>query len=563
MSRTRRLAAGGWLLAGLLAAGCRPGGAGTSAGAWLQDVAAPLGIRFTHVSGGTGDLLLPEMMGGGVAVFDYDGDGDLDLYLVNGNHKLPDAGRGGEVGDQLFRHEADGSFRDVSAEAGLADTGYGTGVAVGDVDNDGHPDVYVANLGPDQLYRNQGDGSFENVSERFGVDVPGFSSSATFCDYDRDGYLDLYVAQYVDFDPDHHCTSVAGQPEYCGPRSFRPVHDVLLHNDAGRGFRDVSVPAGIATSAAAGLGVVCEDLDRDGWLDFYVANDSYANDLWNNRRDGTFINRAVPLGAAFDPLGQPRGGMGVVAADLDADGRQDLFVTNLRDENNAFFRNLGPSGFADEAEAHGLGSPSLPYTGFGIAAFDLELDGDLDLAIANGRVKGYEPLPGARPPAPWNRLAEPNLLLLNDGQGHYQTAPESICGAFCAERDISRALAHADLDDDGDEDLVVTHIEGPAQIFRNDAPRQGHWLKVRPLGGAPGRLEPGTLVTATVGTRSLVRSVSPSAGYLTASLADLHFGLGQVERVDGLAVRWPDGTVERFPVDCIDCALVLRRGEGS
>lgn len=531
--------------------------------AWLQDDTERLGIDFRHSSGGTGSMYLPEMMGGGVAVFDYDGDGDQDLFFVNGNLDVPAFGRVGDVTDRLFRHEADGRFTDVTAQSGLGDIGYGTGVAVGDVDNDGHPDVYVANLGPDQLYRNQGDGTFRNVTQDFGIDMPGFTASSAFCDYDRDGFLDLFATQYVEFDPRQRCTSLAGEPDYCGPRSFRPVPAVLLHNEDGRRFTDVSGPAGITASAAAGLGVVCRDLDGDGWLDFYVANDGYANDLWVNQRDGTFKNQAVALGVALSALGLPEAGMGVLTDDLDRDALVDLFVTNLRDETNAYYRNLGPAGFVYDSEARGLGTPSLPFTGFGVVALDLELDGDLDLAIANGRVKDAVPLPGAIPPAPWNRLAEPNLLFLNDGRGFFKLAPPEVCGRFCSDVEISRALAAADLDADGDEDLVLTNIEGPAHVYRNEAPRAGRWLSVLALDPRYKRPEPGTVLTVTVGSRQLVRAVAPATSYLTSNPADVHFGLGEVDKVDQLALQWPDGLVETFAVACVDCAITVRRGEGQ
>lgn len=546
-------------LAALALAGC--GGGQT---AWWVEAPESSGLDFVYSTGGTGGLYMPEVMGGGVGVLDFDRDGDLDLYLVNGNRDVPGFGRDGGIGNRLYRQDPGGRFTDVTAAAGLGDEGYGMGVAVGDIDNDGFEDVYVTNLGPDQLYRNRGDGSFENRTAAAGIDLPGWSASAAFCDYDRDGWLDLYVTQYLQFDPSKRCTSITGEPEYCGPQSFPPLSDVLLHNEGDGRFRDVSEAAGLTRIAAHGLGVVCADLDDDGWVDFYVANDGDANDLWLNQHDGSFENQAIELGVAYNLRGQAQAGMGVLAGDVDGDERLDLFVTNLRDETNTLYHRQadGPS-FLDDTAARGLGASSLPYTGFGVVALDIELDGDLDLAIANGRVKRLDPLPGAAAPTPWDRLAEPNLLYINDGSGRFALAPEGTCGAFCDQIEVSRGLAGGDIDGDGDVDLLLGNLESPARVFYNQAPRAGRWLVVRAVDPGVGREAVGAVVTVQAGGQRQVRTIGRASSYLSSGAGDAHFGLGPVDRVESLDVRWPDGSRETFSIDCVDCAIEVRQGQGT
>ena len=368
-------------------------GEGAPAGAvWFRDVAASRGLSFVHETGAEGRLWMPEIMGAGAALFDYDGDGDLDVYLTNGA-----AGLGASPGDdaptnRLFAQQEDGSFTDVTEVAGLGDSGYGMGLAVGDIDNDGDVDVYVTNYGPDRLYRNRGDGTFEDVTRAAGIDVAGWSTSATFCDYDGDGLLDLYVARYVDYNPARPCTDAAGRPEYCQPKEFPSLADVLLHNEGNATFADVSEQTGVGLTRGAGLGVVCADLDLDGKPDFYVANDLDANQLWHNQGNGTFHDAATLLGAAFNLEGMAESGMGVLAEDLDRDTALDLFVTHLEGQTNTLYRNLGTvMGFEDQTAAAGLAQASLHHTGFGVAALDADLDGKLDLAVANGRVFGRKP----------------------------------------------------------------------------------------------------------------------------------------------------------------------------
>ena len=531
---------------------------------WFVEISDEVGLDFVHETGFTGDYHSPEIMGSGAALLDFDGDGDLDIYVTNGNTTLPDAGAttGGPL-NQLYRQDADGRFTNVTETSGLGDGGYGMGVAVGDVDNDGDVDVYVSNLGRDNLYRNDGSGKFSNVTEEAGIDVSGWSTSATFLDYDRDGYLDLYVTRYVTYDPDKKCFDPRGRPDYCSPKVFSPLHDVVLHNEGDGTFRDASEEVGISTTLAAGLGVVCDDFDDDGWLDVYVANDAYANQLWINQGDGTFRDKAFVLGAAYNINGEAEAGMGVVAADFDNDGGPDLFMTHLGVESNTLYHNLGGgAGFRDASGESGLGPSSLAFTGFGTAALDVELDGDLDLVVANGRVVRGTAERRTSVPAPLDVYAEPNLFFVNDGSARF-TLIERPVASLCATVEITRGLATGDIDRDGDLDILVSNIQGRARLYRNDAPRAGHWLGVRAVDPRLRRDALGARVTIHHGGARQVRTIGGGFSYLSSSAPEAHFGVGESEVVDRIRVRWPDGLTEDFDATPVDRSVTLVRGEGK
>ncbi len=541
-----------------------------AAAALFVDATDSWNVRFTHDSGAGGELLFPEMMGGGVAVFDADADGDLDLYFVSGAPRLGRSGAPGDSVNRLFLQGADGLYVDATDDSGLGDPGFGTGVAIGDVNNDGHEDVFVANFGPDRLFLGQGDGTFVDVTDTAGIAATGeadddWSTSAAFCDVDRDGHLDLYVVRYVVFDRNVRCTDKAGRREYCGPDNFVDRTDVLLHNRGDGTFRDISSQAGIDVVTGAGLGIVCVDLDDDGWPDIYVANDGDPNQLWINQGVGadggvTFIDDALIMGSSVNASGLEEAGMGVVAADFDNDLDFDLFLTHLRDETNTFYRNLGSGlGFEDQTTQVGLAAESTPYTGFGTAPVDIDLDGDLDLIIANGRVKQGEPLTEALP-APWNVYAEPNLLYLNDGDS-FHLANEAAA-AFASAIEVSRGLATGDLDGDGDLDLVLSNIESPARLYRAEPPR-AHWLLVDTIDPRLNRRAIGARVTVSSGELHQVRTVQGAMGYLSASDPRAHFGLGGLGSPVTVVVRWPDGLEETFEDIAVDQAIVLRRGEGQ
>jgi len=537
--------------------------AAAAAGAWFTDTTARSGLDFRHESGASGRLYLPEIMGGGVALFDADGDGDLDVYLVNQNRVLPETRRDDDTSNRLYLQQPDGTFVDATDLSGLGDGGFGMGVAIGDIDNDGDPDVYVTNYGPDALYRNHGDGTFEDVTRTAGIRVEGWSTSATFFDYDVDGFLDIYVAVYLDWDASKVCTSTSGRESYCGPKAFPAARDVLLHNNGDGTFADVSATAGIRTVTAAGLGVVSDDFNDDGRPDLYVTNDGHANNLWLNQRDGTFRDDALVLGAAYNLRGIPEAGMGVVAADFDGDGWPDLFMTHLGLETNTLYRNLGQGrGFSDMTDVVGLGLDSWHLTGFGTAALDVELDGDLDLFVANGRVKAAEPHANARVPAPWDELAEPNLFYLNDGSGRFANASAET-GELCARVEVTRGVAAGDVDDDGDVDLLVGNIHGPARFYTNQTDRAGTALRIRARDPQLGRDAIGARIRVISGDSVQARTITRGFSYLSSSPPIAFVGIPEGHDVDRIEVSWPGGSDEVFPGGLEPASRVLVRGQGE
>lgn len=530
---------------------------------WFTDITSEVGLDFIYETGATGRKHMAEIMGAGAALFDFDNDGDLDIYLVNGNHDVSGTASADKTRNRLYEQQADGRFVDRTNHSGLGDTGYGMGVALGDIDNDGHIDVYVTNYGADTLFRNRGDGTFENITVSAGTRVLGWSASAAFFDYNLDGFLDLFVTQYIEFNPDRPCFVNAGRRDYCAPKSRPALHDILFRNNGDLTFTDVSTQAGISSVAAAGLGVISEDFNDDGWPDLYVANDGYDNHLWINRQDGTFRNDGLIMGVACNVRGAAEAGMGVIAADFDNDTDIDIFVTHLRGESNTLYRNLGAGlGFDDATGGSGLGISSIPYTGFGTGAFDIELDGDVDLLIVNGRVVRGDVIDGTELLPPWDIYAEPNFVYLNDGRGHFQLL-EAQAEAFVRRIEITRGLAVGDIDHDGDLDVLLNNIESPARLYRNEAPRQGHWLFVRAIDPKLNRDAIGARITVTVAGRRMVRTITSAFSYLSASEPVAHFGLGRVNIVDRIDVRWPGGARERFGATPVDRLVRLNRGEGE
>jgi len=530
----------------------------------LAEVSAELGLSFSQSPGAHADYPLPASMGGGVALFDADSDGDLDLYLVNGHtdNDGPTGSRGEET-NALFLQDEAGRFQDATTASGLGDRGYGMGVAVGDVDADGDPDLYVTNLGVDRLFLNSGDASFTDGTDAASLGDEGWGCSATFLDYDSDGDLDLYVTRYVEFDEGDRsteCKGTLGRRDFCSPKTFQASADLLYENLGGGRFQDVSEESGIGRERAAGLGVVSADFDADGLLDIYVANDGYANHLWRNQGDGTFTEDAIQRGCALNRDGAPEAGMGVLAEDLNGDGAVDLFMTHLRNESNTLYKNLGGGHFTDATARAGIARPSLPATGFGTTALDIELDGDLDIVIVNGRVTRTDVAPGAGIPAPWDAYCESNMILLSD-QSRY--VPAQVTGDFEADVSVSRGLAKGDIDSDGDLDIVVTGIAGPTAIYRNDTPRSGSWVMVDARTGTPPRPAIGAVITLHAGGASWSRAARRGGSYLSSSPPTAHFGLGEVERYDKIEVRWPGGATESFPGGGVDQLVTLTEGGGS
>ncbi len=576
-ARDRRISAGPLAWFGLISLGLHGCGGDTSAGGapdpkaadgpasqLFTDVTASSGVRFSHGSGAAGNWVLTEIMGGGGALFDMDGDGDLDLLLLQGGAD-PGSSTTAQAGEghALFRNDGQGTFTDVSEGAGFESlTGYAMGAAAGDVDGDGDVDLYVSQQGTDALFLNEGGGRFKDATSAWGAGVEGWSTSAAFGDLDADGDLDLYVARYIELDPKIICNDAAGRRTYCPPGSGAPVHDVLLMNEGGS-FRDASAEAGLIGVPAPGLGVVLEDLTGDGRLDVYVANDGQANQLWVPDGEGGWRDEGSTRGIALNQNGFAEASMGVVVEDLDQDGLSDLFMTHLQEETHTLYRARGAGAFSDRTGQAGLGVMTRPNTGFGVTAFDVELDGDLDLAIANGRVR-IGPVPdGCELEGAWAQLAEANSLLIADGARFTDEKERAL--ALTGPLLVDRCVFQGDLDGDGDVDLVVSGNESAARVLRNDAPRAGDWITLDPRLDDASATGLGVQVSVTTPEFQLTRTTRASDGYQSSRDPRAHFGIpgarGGVE-VE-VELRWPDGLRERFAGLTTGRVHRLLRGSGE
>jgi enediyne biosynthesis protein E4 len=552
-----------WILAAvaLLAAACsRESSSAPRAGEpWFEDAAAAAGVDFVHDSGHRTRHFLPESVAGGCAIFDYDGDGWMDLYFTQAGPMEPDGKP--RKGNRLFRNRRDGTFEDATAKAGVGFEGVGLGCACGDYDGDGDTDLFVANVGRDVLYRNEGNGTFSDVTDRAGVAGPGFGSSAAFVDYDQDGDLDLFVAQYVNWSvgTEINCSNPNGEPDYCKPANYQsPALSVVYRNEGGGAFKDVSREAGIASDAGNGLGVACADLNGDGAMDFYVANDGDQNHLWINDGKGRFTEQGLVSGAAVNGEGVCEAGMGVAAVDLSNTGTFDLFVTNLVGETNTLYRNAGGASFGDETAAAGLAVPSRPFTGFGVGFRDFDHDGRLDLYVANGRVTRSPPTAENRDS---DRYAEPDQVYRGlDGAKFEEVFPRG--GTAAPILKAGRGAAFGDLDNDGDVDVVVANRDAGADVLRNVAPKAGNWIMLRVV-NPKGADAIGALVRAAAGGVTRSAYVMPSYSYCSSSDPRLHFGLGAAAEVSAVTVRWPGGKTESFGPFAAGKLHEVRQGTGK
>jgi hypothetical protein len=527
------------------------------------DVTSRSGPDFTHVNGASGELLLPEVIGSGGALFDFDNDGDLDLFAVQGGALRPDDRKTHGSRSRLYRNDlSPGSvpafrFTDVTDRSGIVSAGYGMGAAVGDIDNDGWVDLFVTALGSSQLFRNNGDGTFADVTARAGAADARWSTSATFFDYDGDGWLDLFVATYVNFQPDmkRACFSAGSARDYCNPAVYDPVPDRLLHNNRDGTFSDVTSRAGMAGSAGRGLGVLASDFNGDGWTDLYVANDGDPNQLWMNQRgSGVFKDDALLAGVAVNRMGQPQGSMGVDAADIDHDGDEDLFVTNLDNEGNTLYLNVGDGLYEDRTAEFGLFK--LGFTGFGTRFVDYDNDGWLDLLVVNGAVRHLSSQLQKGDPYP---LKQRSQLFRNDRGRRFEDVSDAAGQAF-SQLQVARGAATGDLDNDGDVDIVVFNNSGPLRVLSNDAGNQRHWLGLRVIDGRFTRDAVQARVSL-VGQRGATRSVQTDGSYCVANDPRVLFGLGTGGVAQTVRVRWPGGQVEEFRNLAVDRYWILESGK--
>jgi enediyne biosynthesis protein E4 len=568
-------------------------------GVTFAEVARAAGLTSFHRrSGGAAKDYILEAKGGGLALFDYDGDGWLDAYFVNG--ATFDALRGREEAPSaaLFHNNRNGTFTDVTGGAGVANRGWGQGACTGDIDNDGDDDLYVTNFGPNRLYRNDGGGRFTEVAAASGVTLGGWSTGCAFGDYDGDGRLDLFVAGYIVLDverlppapsaaarakdgpPDAVDTSTAqtagrmqapyragatecryrGQPAMCGPRGLKGAGDHLFRNEGDGTFTDTSVKAGVADpSGYYGIGVAFFDFDDDGRLDLFVANDSSPNYLYKNRGDGTFQDVSFASGAAFNEAGQEQAHMGVAVGDYDRDGRDDLHVTNFENDANILYHNDGGGLFSETTYPAGVGNPSVPFVGWGTNFLDYDNDGWPDLFVANGHVYPWVDA------LDWNTSYEERPQLFRNLGGKFAEVGRGGGEGLSVARSL-RGSATGDIDNDGDIDVAASPIDGEPVLLRNDGGnRAGHWLKVR-LVGDPARRCPrdatGSVVLLAAGGAHQRGDVASGRSVMSQSDRRVHFGLGAATRVDRLEVRWANGPTVAYEVPAIDQEIVIDQARG-
>ncbi|MEE8368169.1 MAG: CRTAC1 family protein [Thermoanaerobaculia bacterium] len=540
--------------------------------------ALELGLDFVHFNGMTGEYYMAEVTGSGAALFDYDNDGDLDIYLVQGNLLGPGKSMSDALfpylgesppRDRLFRNDleelTDGSitltFTDVTAESGIDATGYGMGVATGDYDNDGWTDLYVTNYGNNQLWHNNGDLTFSNVTTTAGVDDPKWSVPATFFDFDQDGWQDLFIGNYIAARYEHRptCRDFIGAQDYCGPGTFDPLPDRLLHNLGDGTFEDVTQAAGLSHGFGGALGVVTADFNGDGLPDIYVANDALPNNLWINQGDGTFRDEALLAGCAVNGRGKAEASMGVDVADFDADGDPDLIMAHLTGETNTLYQNDGKGNFEDFTIESALGPPSRLFTAFGIGWFDYDNDSRLDLLVVNGAVKKIEALARVQDPYP---LHQTNQLFRYVGSRKYQEVT-SEAGEVFQLSEVSRGAAFGDIDNDGDTDILISNNNGPVRLLINEVGNRTAWLGIRALGSKSGSDALGARIVALrKGSPPLWRRVETEGSFCAANDPRALFGLGTNDEIDSIQIYWPDGTAEEWTDVATGDYTTLRQGTG-
>jgi hypothetical protein len=511
----------------------------------FTDATAALGLHFQYISSHTAKHYLPETMGAGVALFDYDNDGRLDIFLVNGAPLADPAPKGSipeksgpPYWNRLFHQKLDGTFEDATEKAGLQGSGYGMGVAVGDYDNDGYEDLYVTAYGGNKLYHNNGNGTFTDVTEKAGVAGNGWSTSAAWVDLDGDGLLDLVVLRYVQWDfEDIWCGEhKEGYRSYCHPDIFQPVSPLVYHNDGNGHFTEVSQKTGIS-KPGKGLGIALADYDRDGHIDLFVANDSMVEFLYHNKGDGTFEEVGLLSQVAVDGDGRTYAGMGVDFADYNNDGWPDLVITDLANQRYALYQNNGDSTFTYASFSAGLARSTMQHSGWGVRFLDYDNDGWKDLLIAQGH-----DLDTIELNYPNLHYREPMLLLRNTGRDFQDVSSDS--GAVFHQSWLGRGMAIGDIDNDGRVDAVVTTNDGPAYILRNETATQNHWLTLKLIGHKSNRDAIGAEVKLVTAKGQQFATVSTTGSYLSSSDKRVHFGLGSESAAQTIEIRWPSGILE-------------------
>lgn len=547
-------------IAGVLAAALLPEvvSSQSSSGVQFADGTVAARIGFRHNSGAFGRKYLPETMGSGLALFDYDNDGWPDVFFANCT-RWP-GGTGPRTVSALYRNNRDGTFSDVTRAAGLAVEMYAQGVTAGDYDNDGFVDLYVTAILGNRLFRNLGNGKFADVTARSGTKGPGtFGTSAMFFDYDRDGRLDLVIANYVTWtiDKDLFCTLDGKTKSYCTPESYKGESPTLFRNRGDGTFEDATRKAGLWDPSSKALGVAMLDYDEDGWPDFMLANDTQPNKLYRNNRDGTFTDEGTTAGIAFGETGVARAGMGVDAGDYSGTGRASLLVANFSNEMIGLYHNEGNGLFVDEAPASTVGRASMLTLAFGIFFFDYDLDGRLDIFAGNGHVA--DDINAVQPKV---THAQAPHVFRNTGNRHFEPITRSL-GPALQQPIVARGAAYADFDNDGDLDVFVSTNNGPAKVYRNDGGNRSRFIRVKTIGTTSNRDGIGAKVTITLaGGAKQWRLVHTGSSYCSQSDTAVTFGIGGNHRVESIEVAWPSGQVDRTgPVTANQVAFV-REGQG-
>ena len=520
--------------------------AAPSLGFRLADVTAQAGIHFQHNSGAYGGKLLPETLGAGCAFLDYDRDGWQDILLVNGTHW---PGRKRELKSEpstlkLYRNNRNGTFSDVTRSAGLDAEMYGMGVAVGDYDNDGYPDILITCVGQNRLFKNTGKGTFIDVTKESGLGGrQALSTSALWFDFDRDGLLDLFVCNYVKWSPEHDvfCSLDGKRKSYCTPEAYRGETCWLFHNRGNGTFEDVTATSGIFDSSSKSLGVAMLDYDHDGWVDLLVTNDTQPNKLYRNQRNGTFKDVAVDAGIAFSAEGRARAGMGVDVADFENTGSSGVAITNFDNEMTGLYRISEGGIYTDVATQSGVGMASKDKLGFGCAFLDMDLDGALDLAVVNGHID--DTVRNVNSNA--SSYAQPPQIFLNSGNGKFVDVAAQAGGGF-AKSKVGRGLACGDFDRDGDLDLLITTNNGPAYLYRNDLTTANRSIRIRLIGSKSNRDAIGAVARIFYGGSMQSRLVKSGSSYLSQSELPLTFGLAKRDKIDRLVIEWPSGRTEEY-----------------